>query len=275
MTDETTAPEVDYEAQAREQNWVPQEDFRGNKEDWIDAKTFVERGKQINPILRANNERLMRELDKTKHQMEELRTATEEFKKFQKETYEKKAVAIEAELASLREEKKRAISAGDGQKTVDIDDQIDALKEEKAQAVEDAKEKPKAAEAPKPQDPDLDKWVSDNAWYAQDTTMASVTNAEAEKVHRLYPELKGKAFLEQLDKNLDNIFTAEKLGRKTRVKPRSPVEGNTGGKGPPDSANKDFDSLPADAKQAYTRFVKQGIKITKEQYVSDYNSYAS
>jgi DNA repair exonuclease SbcCD ATPase subunit len=271
MSEENQTPEVDYEKEARLQNWVPQEDFRGPKEDWIPAKDFVERGKQINPILRANNERLMREIEKQKKQMEELRAATEEFKEFQKKAFEKKAETLTAEIEALREEKRKAISAGDGNKAVEIDDKIDALKDEKAQAAQDAKEKP-APQKQEPQaDPDLEKWVGENSWYKLDSAMAEVANAEAQKINRLYPDLRGKAFLDELDTRLEETFNPEKLGRKTKKTPRNPVEGATRTAPTRDSGERTFDDLPADAKAAYHRFVKQGIKVTKEGYVADYD----
>ena len=271
MSDEPNdTPVIDYEKEARLQNWVPQEQFRGPKEDWIPAKDFVERGKQINPILRANNERLLREIEKQKVQMEELRAATEEFKEFQKKAFEKKAEALTSEIESLREEKRKAISAGDGNKAVELDDKIDALKEEKAQAKEDAKEKPAPQKQETQADPDLERWVSDNNWYKLDTAMAEVANTEAQKINRLYPDLKGKAFLDELDSRLEETFTKEKLGRKTKEKPRNPVEGSSRG-APQGTGERTFDDLPADAKAAYHRFVKQGIKVTKEGYVKDYD----
>lgn len=266
-------PAVDYEKEARLQNWVPLEEFRGPKEDWIDAKDFVERGKQINPILRANNERLLRDLEKTKAQMEELRATTEEFKKFQKDAFDRKAKALQDEIVALREEKKRAISAGDGAKAVDIDDQIDALKEEQVSAKEAAKEAEKPAPKQEtPVDPDLTQWMANNSWYARDRAMAEVANYEADKISRIYPELKGKAFLDKLDEALDQTFNPEKLGRQKKEKPRSPVMGASHENTPSrKSGERSFDDLPADAKAAYARFVKQGIKVTKESYVADYD----
>jgi hypothetical protein len=51
--------------EAREDGWRPKEEFNGREEDWIDAETFVRRGKEINPLLRKNNEKLKRELDES------------------------------------------------------------------------------------------------------------------------------------------------------------------------------------------------------------------
>jgi len=84
MTEETvveqvqeTVPEVSAEREATEkearaQGWAPKEEFRGKETDWIDADVFVQRGREINPILRKNNERIQKELDKAKRDLDEL-----------------------------------------------------------------------------------------------------------------------------------------------------------------------------------------------------------
>ena len=39
---ENEAPqEDDAVVKAKEKGWLPQEEFQGNPEDWVDAKTFV------------------------------------------------------------------------------------------------------------------------------------------------------------------------------------------------------------------------------------------
>lgn len=266
MSEETIVPEINYEDEARKQNWVPKEEFRGKEEDWIDAKEFVERGKQINPILRANNERLNTELAKTKAEMAELRSATEEFRKFQKEIYEKKAAQLEAEIVSLREEKKAAISAGDGDRAVEIDDRIDQLKEEKASAkAEEKKEKSSATQM----SVEVETWVSENKWYSSDGKMAAATNAIAETLRREKPYLMGRDFFDALDKELEDTFSPERLGRKPKAK--SMVEGATSGSRPSTvgSSKKSYENLPADAKAACDKFVKSKL-MTKEQYVAEY-----
>jgi len=269
-TEQIAAPEVDYEKEARLQNWVPKEDYRGDATEWVDAKTFVERGKQINPILRANNERLMRELDKTKKQMDELRSATEEFKKFQKEQYDRKASDLEKQIIELREQKKQAISSGDGELAVTLDDKIDALKEEKAQAKEESKKEEKQPE-PKQEEltPELSEWIGQNEWYKADVRMAALANEEAARINRLYPSLIGKAFLDKLDEALEQVFSLEKLGRKKKERPRNPVEGSKPN-GNNSSGKNSYENLPSEAKAACDRFVKQKL-MTREQYLEMYD----
>lgn len=257
------------ETEARTQGWVPKTEFRGKEEDWIDAETFVKRGREINPILKQNNDRLRRELDLQKKETESLRAGVEEFKKFQKEQTELRVKKYEEEIKSLREEKKQAISSGDGERAVQIDDQIDALKEEKASVKQEAKETP-PAKADEPLAPEVVEWIDKNGWYKRDVHMMAITNEEAEKIKMYHPHLTGKEFFDKLDEALEKKFSLETLGREKKSKPRNPVEGATGSGSVSGSKGKEtYENLPAEARTACDRFVKQKL-LTKEQFVVDY-----
>ena len=94
------AQEVFQEAES--QGWVPKERFRGNEADWVDADTFVKRGREILPILRKNNENLVKDLQSTKQQLQEFKQAAEEFKKFQKDAYERRLKNTKDVLKKLK-----------------------------------------------------------------------------------------------------------------------------------------------------------------------------
>ena len=57
---EAQAVNEQTQKEARLFGWVPNEEFRGSEDDWVDAEVFVKRGKEINPILRKNYELLMK-----------------------------------------------------------------------------------------------------------------------------------------------------------------------------------------------------------------------
>jgi hypothetical protein len=254
------------EKEARTQNWVPKEEFRGKEDDWIDAETFVQRGRQINHILRANNERIKAELAKTQLEMVELRKSAEEFRLFQKESFEKKSAALDTEIKALREDKAKAISAGDGSLVSEIEDRIDAIKEEKATAKVEVKAPAQEQnDTSAPLDPVLVAWIDKNDWYKNSITMKKAANSIADVLHEDEPDLSGQAFLDKLDEQLAEAFPS-KLGK--TPKPRSPVEGASGS-GVRNAKEHSYEKLPSDAKAACDKFVKQKL-MTREQYVSDY-----
>lgn len=261
------------EKEARSQGWVPKEEFRGPENAWVDAAEFVERGQKILPILQANNRRLMEEQrkEREKHQKEldELRQATEEFKKFQKEAYERKTRELDSEIAKIREQKKQAIADGDGDLVVELDDRLDDLKTQKQEAKTVNDTTPPKQDNQPQVDPALKNWLDNNSdWFGKNRRATALANAIAEDVKDNNPGLSGVAFLEKLDEALsDDEDMAKLLGKQKR---QSPVGGGSAGQGRPASVKKSYDNLPEDAKRACDKFVAQKL-MTREEYVSSYD----
>lgn len=267
VTSNEISPEVRQEAES--QGWVPKEKFRGNESDWVDADTFVKRGREILPILRKNNENLIKDLNATKEQLREFREAAEEFKKFQREAYERKAQEYEQRIQEIKESRAQAISDGDGQKVNALDDALDAAKDELKEAKQAAKDAEKTPTQPSSDalDPGLQAWLDKNTWFGQDKRMTGIVNGIGESLRLEFPLLKGQEFLDKLDEVLAEEFP-NKFGKQT---PTSRVESGSGRASRGSSSNaQTYDNLPAEAKAACDRFVKQKL-MTREQYVADFD----
>ena len=279
MTDEVVsdqeqqAPEIN-EAMAKEARifgWVPREEFRGSDEEWVDAEVFVKRGKEINPILRKNNETLMKKLDEKTKEIDSIKADVQEFKKFQKESNDRKVVELEVQIAELKTRKREAIAEGNGDLVVDIDDQLDDIKEAQREAKEEAKKKPEEP-APHnttvPDDPALQSWLGQNKWFGEDTEMTDVANGLGASVRRQFPHLSGQEFLNKLDEKITEYFPHKVLGNKARgsaVDSTGNVRGGTG------TGKKSYDNLPTDAKAACDRFIKNGWIKSKQEYIDSYD----
>lgn len=271
MSDEINevAPEVLHEAES--QGWVPKERFRGHEADWVDASVFVKRGREILPILRKNNENLMKDLNQTKEQLKEFREAAEDFKKFQKDAYERKVSEYETRITNIKQERAQAISDGDGQKVNTLDDALDQAKEdvrEAKQAVVDAA-RPVATPPPQALDPSLQEWLGTNAWFGQDKRLTGMVNGIGDSLRLEFPLLKGKEFLDKLDEVLAEEFP-DKFGAKKRSAPRSPVESGSGRQSRGSSNAQTYDNLPSDAKAACDKFTKQKL-MTRDEYVASFD----
>jgi hypothetical protein len=272
-TEQEQVPEVNETVakEARMFGWVPREEFRGSDDEWVDADVFVKRGKEINPILRKNNETLMKKLDEKSKEIDSIKASVEEFKKFQKESYERKQVELEVQIAELKTRKKEAIAEGNGELVVDIDDQIDEIKEAQREAKEEAKKKPEAEPvktADIPEDPSLQAWLGKNQWFGQDSDMTDVANGLGASVRRQFPHLSGQAFLDKLDEKIVEYFPHKVLGNKARG---SAVDSSGDVRGGSGSGKKSYDNLPADAKAACDRFIKNGWIKSKQEYVESYD----
>ena len=85
----------------------------------------------------------------------------------------------------------------------------------------------------------------------------------AERLRKQKPELVGLDFLAEVEKKVQSTFKKE-------VRPSarpSPVDVSTPSRG--STSKKSYADLPAEAKQACDKFVKQGL-LSKDQYVKDY-----
>jgi len=256
------------ERDARQFGWVPREEFRGTDEEWVDAEAFVKRGKEINPILRKNNETLLKKLEQATAEIAEVKQAAKEFEKFQKEQAQRKIGDMEAQIQALKESKKEAIRNNDGDSVVDIDDAIDTLKADKAKAEQEVKQPSKEEEKPSAQvlDPLVVAWMDKNEWFGANKRMTAVADVIGRELNAEQPDLRGKDFFEELDRRLQEEYP-EKLGKKERP---NPVEGNRlNGNRSAGTKGRSYASLPPDAKQACDRFVKAGL-TTQDQYVADY-----
>ena len=265
------APEASqHESEARAQGWVAKEEFRGSENDWVDAETFVRRGREIMPILRKNNEKLLKELGEAKKVAEEARQAAREFREYQKEQFERKAKDLESQLEQLKVAKRDAINEGSGDRVLAIDDAMDDIKEQRLQAKEDLKAAElKAKEVPQvTTDPVLNDWMDKNEWFGKDAKLTGIANGLGVELRKENPGLIGKAFLEKLDSELAEMIPA-KFGKKTTF---NPMEGTPNGTARPSasSGKKSYNNLPPEAKTACDKFVKQGL-MTKEQYVAEYS----
>jgi len=259
-----------FESEARAQGWVGSEEFRGSESDWVDAETFVRRGKEIMPILRKNNEKLLKELGEAKKDALEVREAAKEFREFQKQQFERKAKDLESQLEQLKQAKRDAITQGDGDRAIAIDDAMDAIKEERLEAKQDLKvAEDKAKEVPQAtQDPILNSWMDKNEWFGKDSRLTSVANGLGVSLRQENPNLNGQAFLDKLDAELQEMMP-EKFGKKRAP---NPMEGSPNGTARPtvSSGKKSYNNLPAEARAACDKFVKQGL-MTKEAYVAEYD----
>jgi len=268
---EAQAVNEQTQKEARLFGWVPKEEFRGSEDDWVDAEVFVKRGKEINPILRKNNELLMKKLDEKAKEIDSIKASVEEFKKFQKESFERKTAEYDVQIAQLKSQKREAIAEGNGDLVVDIDDQLDSLKEAQREAKEASKAKPEPeqpAQVSIPDDPELQSWLNKNNWFGNDIEMTELANTLGSSVRKQFPHLTSRAFLEKLDDKIREYMPNKFLGNKAKG---SAVDSSGSVRGTGSSGKKSYDNLPDDAKQACDRFIKQGWIKSKQEYIDSYD----
>ncbi len=241
---EPTTEEV--EAEARALGWVPETEFKGKKDHWIEAADFVERGRHLMPVLISNNKRLLdqvkqrdRQIDTLKEKVDNTLKGVERLDKLHKEStkrqLEDQEKQLRAELLEAREDKNI-------DREEEIREQLDTVKEAK----KDLDKVPVKAPEPKTGEvsPEFKEWAEDNPWFQTDATRRNAAIAISDKLRADGSSLVGREFLDEVVRVLEEQEEEKKQRRATsRVEP-SAANGRSGG------GSKSFEALPADAKRA-------------------------
>lgn len=283
MADETnTGPAPEVVREATEMGWIPKEQFKGDEGKWVDAETFVKRGREFIPFLQANNRKLQAQVNTLSAQVQQStqllqasQESIEELKTFNSEMARDRAKVKQTELMTgIRE----AREAGNVEVEVELTDQLAeqkaALKEaEKTKQNPPAKQNG-AAPAGKDytQDPSWKAWAAENTWFGTDTRRTSVAIAVANEMRAdpAYRGLTGKDFLDQVAAEVDKT-----LGGTTRREAVDRVEGggrsSSNGGGGSNGGGKGYAELPADAKEACEKQAKR--LVGKGRAFADLNAW--
>lgn len=263
MTEEAqTAPQSAPETPAPQQSWTPDVETEARALGWKspdewqgsipagyidDPKRYLERAESFTPF-----KKLKERLDEVARMSEKTQEALS--KTFQRE--------LQSRMAALQEQKVKAVEVGDVA-------EFQRLEKQQAELNKQAAEVPKqSSDVPPDHRSAIDQWRVGKDWFQKDrvkTTAAVEFYGEAQAQGISDP----KAILAYVDQKMAGTFAD--LAPKAQIQP---VEaGLTFGGGATASG---FDKLPKDAKDAFQRFVKQGLfQDTKEgraAYAEDYNA---
>lgn len=240
---------VKVEEKARKMGWTPKEEFKGDPDKWRDAASFVERGETMVPILKKT-------VEKQDRKIAELEKSIKEFAEFHSKTEQR---AYQKAFNDLKSRQIEAVSAGNAQAFIAIDQEIAELQKE-------ASESPKIS-VPKQDDsnPAYEEWVKRNRWAEEDAELAAYAETQADFMRKRGDKREGIEFLdavkERVKKEYPDKFSNPRRSAAPSVETGSPAQRKGGGK--------TYADLPAEAKAACDKFVKQfGVK--KEDYVKQY-----
>lgn len=264
---ENTSNDIEsLESEARLTGWLPKDEFTGDEAKWVDAETFVQRGKEIAPILRKNNERLMRELGKRDREIQEMQLTLKEFsemyKKMSETAYQRALTEVKGQLRAAREN-------GDHELIEQLEEQRDSLVEE-SKNIRVPGDKPAPTTNPQGQ-AILTEWMGENKWYNSENNPDLYYAAEgyATNLAKQRPDLVGKReFLDEVTKQVKKMYP-DRFKNKNRETGSPAGGGSSAGSSRP-NGKKVYSDLPADAKAACDRFVKSIPGYTREQYVQQY-----
>jgi len=240
---------MSIEEAAKRMGWVPEDKFKGDKDRWIGAEKFVERGENELPIMRER----MRKMDGTIVGLNSTISGMKDtFGKFQEHQAGVSKRAYEKGMKDITNRQREAVEKGDT-------DSFDKAEKEKEDLVLETPVVDSSAAAAEFNqwvagntwfnEPDLQKYASTMSVYIQDQTGLTGT--------KLYDEVKKEVELRFPDR-----FDNKKRGAPTTVV----GDGET----PVKPEKQSFGNLPKDAQEICKQFIKDIPGYTKEQYLKDY-----
>ena len=251
----------DVETQAKELGWAPKDQWRGDPEKWIDAETFVRRGEEILPIVKANNRRLQEEVAALKNDLASTKTllkasaeAIEGLKEFNSETNrERMKSQREALIGKLKEARQND--------DVDAELAISQQLTKTDAALVDSTRKPISVDPVEPKvdresNPDWIAFKAQNPWFGTETRKTTLAVAIAQEL-RADPannSLTGAQFFARVSEEVSKT-----LGGNPRRNTPKVEGGGSGGDGGGGRPGHSYAELPPEAKQACDNGIKRFV----------------
>ena len=256
----------DAEKEARHLGWVPKEEFRGTEKHWVDADTFLERGRQILPILKQNNKALTDELKASRAEISEMQLTMREFSEMYKKMSES---AYTKAMADIKAQIRQAQNAGDYDVADQLTDQYDQLKEDSKNIKVPEVKAPSVNPEQAAWNNIVEDWTAETNWYGKDKTLTRQMDAIARELAAGDATLLGTRRLlekaeKQLREELPDRFT------NPRRATGSPVTGASSSSAGSRGASASVRDLPAEAKASGQRMVKQGLFKDLAEYAKAY-----
>lgn len=243
-----TPERSDIEQRAIDMGWRPKEEFDGSEDDFIDAKEFVRR------------KPLFEKIESQGKQLKAVTRALEEFKQHYTKVEER---ALNAALQKLKDQRKQALSEGDGDRFETLDDQIKHV-EGQVEQVKQAAAQPLVQNEPEAP-AEFMQWVNKNSWYKTTGYMQKF----ADEVGLRYANdvksgtMSTADVLKEVEKQVRKEFPHKFTNPNKQSAPdvessRAPSTKSKSGEG----------DLSDVERKIMNDFVRQGV-MTKEQYIAD------
>jgi hypothetical protein len=239
------------ETRARTMGWLPLEKFEGPKERWVDAETYLKRGEEFLPILKANNRKLADQVNNleqenrsTKEQLKAASEAINELKKFRSTLNKEKAIEQKKEITSAIVQARK-----DG----DLDAEVE-LTEKLGDVTAAIKEADKAPALPTPPAAELSaaakEWMGENKWFGTDQRRTGLAMGLANEWKAEGKALGTKEFFDHVDKEIAKVFDPNASRRESPSK----VDGGGSTSHERGGGGRTFADLPPEAQAACKKF---------------------
>jgi len=259
MEPEAQRDPADIEAEARAEGWVPEAEWKGDppKHGFLSAEDFVERGKTVIPILNSKLKKRDEEMESLRAELNGIRQTASQFEQFSQKALAREQAERQRLEEALEARRAQAITDGDGQAAVAAERQLHDIRQ--------------AAPPPPPppqMDPaEADRWVNANPWFGSDPTMQRWARALSKE---LLDTGRARPGMDVLNRVAEEARRAFPDRFEEAPRPRSAGVEPMGRRQAP-TLRRTFDDLPQEAKDSFSQFQKLGVKMTKQQYLDQYD----
>ena len=291
MAEESTGTNNGVESRATQMGWLPQEQFRGNPDNWVPAETFVRMAEESLPHAKGTIKMMERKMEQ---QARTLQDQTDRIAAMQQDMQEFVQVSRGAEQRAYEKAKKDLLAqqrtakeSGDMPAFVEATEKLDDLIAE--HPVVTGKELKVGATDAKPKSPDeeyrewmaaeptaYDDWKTENTWFEEDPDMFAYAQQMDQFLQTKHGfKLPRSKRLDELTKLVKKRFP-EHFGNAARAA-GSPVESDTGSR-PSGGGGKSYQDLPPDAKKQCDKWTGADGKgekgtisgLTRTDYLASY-----
>lgn len=186
------------EDQARQQGWVPEEEWKGEPDAWVPADEFVRRGSLFNHIKHLNK------------QNNELRQAIQGLNEHNARLEQQRLKEKESELRSAR---RAAMEESDWDTVEKLDETWDQVKQANKELEDRIEEVKQAPQEPVPNAmAAIKQFAEDNPWYKSDAARHAAFNAVCDSLIEKHTD--GFDLVEEALTIFEEKFTTEGVKRK-------------------------------------------------------------
>lgn len=219
--EETPAEPSELESLAAEWGHTPKGQWKGDTEDWIDAKTFIRNERDIRRTVQKTNKDLNRDLRDLQKTTKALQTS---FSKFAERHAQSQKSGAERDREQLELEFDEAVSEGDAVKVRAVRKRIDALPED--EDLDFTAESVQEDGSPDTEEPEeVTEWKKVNPWFGTDQAMTQQAAVIDEELRTTYPRMPLKARLKmvisEMGASVSDWQTAQK--KQSKRKKAAPV----------------------------------------------------
>jgi len=259
---EEVAPEIIEEAKLM--GWVELEAFKGNPEKWTPADEYVERGKTILPIVKAQGEKWKQELIKSNEELKATKAEIQDLKKTMEKVIKTHQKISESEynraMETLKKQQLEAVNNADSEEFERLETERGKI--QKPEVIETAPETPAKPGF-------VSEWENDNKWFIEKPHLGMYAEAIESFVAKQNKGKSGREILDLVTEEVKKRFP-EDFQNANKSKPSAVDGGEVQSAGESGNGKKTYRDLPKDAKDACDMFIKQIPGMTREKYVAEY-----